>query len=241
VVVIRASKELTLSSEKSVKAFEKLVETAVQLTHASREQAQLSQFVVDDVMRSHQAMRDSYDTIAPAMEMIAKAYSDVIAASSAMELACHRSVETCRDIVTVCKEVIFINQHTAEELIDSHKLLGNVQQEVMSRFEATANVAAAASHQAAVTCQQSVESVTGACEAAAQLAVKTCHEVIHSAFPARDLDWSWHHENSFTCYFCQRRFPMTEKETIGKYDYCIEHGTMRKERLLREECGVSQS
>lgn len=94
---------------------------------------------------------------------------------------------------------------------------------------------------AASACQSAVSSVTSACEKSAQLAAKTCQEVLHSAFPQPELNWSWHHENSFTCYFCQKRFPLTERESIGKYDYCIEHGSVRKERLLKEECGVSQS
>ena len=47
-------------------------------------------------------------------------------------------------------------------------------------------------------------------------------------------------DNTFMCYYCHYWFTPDKLERIGKYDYCLEHGSRRKERMLKEEVGVSQ-
>lgn len=241
VLVLRTCQRITKHSTELNHALHELVQFQGQIVNSSQESIRMAKFMVDDVILSHKALQDSYNNVAPALDSIAQSYREVIAAAVVMAASCEMAAESSKSIISFCGEAVSDSKHVADTVAQSYQLLGETQKEVMQSFAATANVAAAASQQAAVTCQESVGAVIGACEGATQLAAKTCHQLLHSAFPNQNLDWSWHHENSFMCYFCQKRFPLTERETIGKYDYCLEHGTARKQRLLREECGVSQS
>lgn len=38
----------------------------------------------------------------------------------------------------------------------------------------------------------------------------------------------------FVCYYCSRTLPYEKLEQIGKYDYCLEHGSARQKKLNGE-------
>lgn len=80
---------------------------------------------------------------------------------------------------------------------------------------------------------KAVERMSQSAKSITESAAITCQQILHSAFPDERLNFSWHAANSFMCYYCQHRFPLTELEQLGPYKYCKEHG------LARQKCSSS--
>jgi hypothetical protein len=153
--------------------------------------------------------------------LVIKACQQLATSSKEATKMYKQAAETNYQIAHTSLEELKLCKFFAEDVIRSYQSLGLVQKEMMDE-------SINSSRQAASVCRSSVREVTETCEQAVDLAAKTCHEVLHAAFPSKTLDWSWHHENSFMCYFCQDRFPMTELDQQGQYKYCKEHGVARR-------------
>jgi hypothetical protein len=106
----------------------------------------------------------------------------------------------------------------ADSIIQSYKTMGG-------EYESITKAVAASYKESSDACQNSMKVVADICRQAVSQA--TLH--------AKGSNEPWASGTSFTCHYCHNRFPITELETIGKYDYCLEHGLARQQRMLEEE------
>lgn len=146
-----------------------------------------------------------------------KACKELATVSQAAAKLNAESMEMYANLSALMVEHLSAYQAMTTEVIKSYEHLSNVNRE-------TAEMSKEFSKQAGLI----TESVTSACRSASEAAAKTCHELLHSAFPEEKLNWNWHSENSFMCYYCQQRFPLTELDQQGGYSYCKQHGEMRR-------------
>lgn len=150
---------------------------------------------------------------------------------SRISKALTRVEEASTKSIEVCEKLMAMNDVMVDNMEQSHlkfmETYNALTKEAVTSYKHTTEACIAS----AELCESTVQSITKACEEAASVASKTCKELLHSAFPTKGLDWSWHSENSTMCDFCHQRFPNTEIETHGKYHYCKQHGTMRAQCL----------
>lgn len=107
-----------------------------------------------------------------------------------------------------------LHQHLISNVVDSYN-------KVNQEFSSLTNQIETISLNAISQMGDSARSITNS-------AAVTCQQILHSSFPEERLNWNWHTENSFMCYYCHYRFPLTELEQHGQYKYCREHGTARR-------------
>ena len=236
VVLHRAYAELSAISKQSAQFYTTAIETCNTIVSTSKENLGCYQQATLDMIEVQQLMLKTFQQV---IQMTVNVNSQMESVANTCRQTSQLAIEAegrAIDGYNLANMMVEANakayEKAAERLVSSLNVTDTACQTSMAALVNGFSGAASA-------CQSAVSSVTSACEKSAELATKTCQELLHSAFPQPELNWSWHHENSFTCYFCQKRFPLTERESIGKYDYCIEHGSVRKERLLKEECGVS--